>query len=355
MHSANEIAQTHPLRRINTLLSELGPAWATLMLTLIAVIAAQATLQLVGALGGPPITWPIAGTAAVVTIAVAAPIIFYSQLIIGKLRSSRRALKDVTSRLAVAVDHAEEGSKAKSAFLANMSHELRTPLNAIIGFSEMIRDQHIGVIGNPRYLSYADDIHTSGAHLLRIINDILDLSKIEAGQMSMEAASEFDVQATIEASTRIVRPIAQRAGVSLTAGAPEFAIRLLGIERMVKQVLINLLTNAVKFTPPEGTVSLALALNADGSCQMTVTDTGVGMTKEEIARALLPFGQVENPMNRKHNGTGLGLPLSKAMVELHEGTLRVQSVPQQGTVISLTFPADRVAVVEPGSLFRAVG
>jgi signal transduction histidine kinase len=355
MDTTDEIKRDGALRRMNSLLGELGPFVATAILTCAAVVAALATLLVVAAFGGPRVTWTIAGVATATTVVVAAPIVLYSQFIIRKLRSSRRALKDVTSRLAVALDQAARANQAKSAFLANMSHELRTPLNAIIGFSEMIRDQHIGPVGSTRYISYADDIHTSGTYLLRIINDILDLAKIESGERSTEAAEEFDIHDTAEASVRIVRPLAARSQVSLVSEIPPFAIRLVAVERMVQQILINLLTNAVKFTPEGGTVRLGCALRRDGSCVVTVRDTGVGMTKDEVSRSLVPFGQIANAMTRKHDGTGLGLPLSKAMMELHEGALRVRSAPQKGTLVSLTFPATRVVVCENNSGLRATG
>jgi signal transduction histidine kinase len=341
------------LRRINVALGEMSPVQATTVLTLAAMAAALAVLALVSALGGPPETWTIAGIAAFVTAVVAVPIVLYSQHLIRKLRTSGRALKDVTARLAIAVDQAEQANRAKSSFLANMSHELRTPLNAIIGFSEMIRDQHIGPVGNGRYLGYAGDIHASGMHLLEIINDILDLSKIEAGKMSLDAAEEFDLHDAIDASLRIVRPIAERAAVSLVAPNPENAVRLVAVERMVQQILINLLTNAVKFTPASGSVRLEGALQPDGSYVLNVIDTGIGMSEEEVAVALVPFGQNESAMNGRHTGTGLGLPLAKAMVELHGGSLRVHSAPRQGTSIGLTFPADRVVLRNDAQRLRA--
>jgi signal transduction histidine kinase len=332
----------HPLRQINIVLGRMGPTLATCVLTGVAVIAALGTLWLIAAAGGPPVTGVVIWIASTVTVVVAAPIILYSQHMIGRLRASRRALKDLTSRLAVAVDHAEQANRAKSAFLANMSHELRTPLNAIIGFSEIIRDQHIGPVGSVRYQAYAGDIHASGAHLLKIINDVLDLSKIEAGKMAIDDATEFDLRDAVAAALRMVRRLAEKAQVALTTELPPSGVHLVAVERMVEQMLINLLTNAIKFTPPGGSVRLVGTLGVDGTCILTVHDTGVGMTQGEVARALVPFGQIENVMSRTHSGTGLGLPLSKAMIELHDGSLRIESVPQAGTAVSLIFPPDRV-------------
>jgi signal transduction histidine kinase len=342
---SDENEQRGVLRQADVLLGRLGPFAATVVLTLAAVIAALGTLLVIAALGGPRVTSTVVITATTVTVVVAAPIVRYSQHLIHRLRLSRRSLKNVLSELAIAVERAEHANRSKSEFLANVSHELRTPLNAIIGFSEMIRDQHIGPVGNSRYLAYAEDIRTSGQHLLRIINDILDLSKIEAGRMSLDAA-EFDVRGAIETAIRIVRPIAERARVVLTLDEPPAGVRLFGAERMLKQILINIVTNSVKFTPEGGSVRVAGVVRPDGCLVLTVRDTGAGMTQDEIAHALVPFGQIDSAMNRKHRGTGLGLPLSKAMVELHDGTLLIQSAPRQGTLVSITFPAKRVVMAE---------
>jgi signal transduction histidine kinase len=345
MLTFDETSQSRdPLRRIDVMLGRMRPLYATAVLTLAAVAAALATLLAIAALGGPPVTRTVTGVTILVTAIVATPLTLYSQQLIRKLRASRQALKDVTARLAVALDHAEQASRAKSAFVANMSHELRTPLNAIIGFAEMIHGQHIGPVGNSRYLSYAGDIHASGQHLLSIINDILDLSKIEAGKMSIDDAAEFDLSHSVESSGRIVGAIAERAGVLLSIDPALPAVRLIGVERMIQQILINLLNNAVKFTPQGGSVALAGALQTDGSFELTVRDNGIGMSKDEVARALMPFGQIKNAMNRNQKGTGLGLPLSKSMLELHDGRLLIKSAPQQGTLVSLIFPPHRVVV-----------
>jgi signal transduction histidine kinase len=346
-----QIAFADPLRQVNTFLGRIGPVGATFVLAFVAVIAALGILLVIAALGGPPLTWTVVRVTTVVTVTVAVPIILYSQHLIRKLRASRRDLKDVTSRLAIALQNAEQSGQAKSSFLANMSHELRTPLNAIIGFSEIIRDQHMGPVGNSRYRSYAGDIHVSGTHLLNIINDVLDLSKIEAGKMSLDDAEEFDFRAATDIVSQIVRPIAEHAQVSVLVGLPN--VRLVAVRRMVQQVFINLLTNAIKFTAKAGSVSLTGVLQSDGSCTLTVSDNGVGMTQDEIVRALEPFGQIDNPMSRKHTGTGLGLPLSKAMIELHGGSLAIQSVPQQGTQVSVTFPASRIVGQQETRLLSA--
>ena len=195
---------------------------------------------------------------------------------------------------------------------------------------------------NVRYLGYAGDIHASGTYLLGIINDILDLSKIEAGKMSLDSATEFPLCQALDASLGMVTALGEKFGVRLVAELPPDSVRLVAVERMIRQILINLLGNAIKFTPAGGSVTLGGGHTEDGGYALTVKDSGIGMTEAEIAQALMPFGQVENKMTATHNGTGLGLPLAKAMVELHGGSLSVTSVPHHGTTILLTFPPGRV-------------
>jgi signal transduction histidine kinase len=325
-------------------LGRLGLPGASAVLVLIAVLLAEAAHLVINLVRGEPLEVRFIVDVAIVTVTVATAIIVYSQLIIRKLAASRRALKQMTERLAVAVDGAEQANIAKSQFLANMSHELRTPLNAIIGFSDMIDTQQFGPIGNPRYLDYVKDINKSGHHLLGIINDILDLSKIEAGRANVQDEEEFNLAAVVEATLCMMRPCAEREGVTLEASAEVRGLRLLAVERMVCQILLNLLSNAVKFTPKGGRVVLSAARTVEGGLLVAVADTGLGMAPHEIKIALTPFGQVQNALSRKHTGTGLGLPLAKAMMELHGGTLRVASAPGQGTTVSLLFPPERVVL-----------
>jgi signal transduction histidine kinase len=262
--------------------------------------------------------------------------------VIDQLKRSRARMNELSRRLAVSVEQAENANKAKSAFLANMSHELRTPLNAIMGFSEMMKDEHLGAMHNARYLDYAGDIHNSGRYLLGIINDILDLSKIEAGKMTLEAAEEFPLCQALENSLNMVVALGEKFGVHIRRELPPPAVRLLAVERMIRQIMINLVGNAIKFTPAGGSVTVGGYHLAGGGFAVTVQDSGIGMTEAEVARALTPFGQVENKMTATHNGTGLGLPLAKAMLELHDGTLEIASVPGHGTRIVLNFPASRI-------------
>ena len=233
---------------------------------------------------------------------------------------------------------AELANRAKSEFLANMSHELRTPLNAIIGFSELIASGMFGPVGEPRYAEYARDIQRSGQHLLRIINDLLDLSKVEAGKQQLRE-SEIGLAEVIDSSVRLVQPRVKAAGLTLAVEVPAGLPALHADARLLKQILINLLSNAVKFTP-KGSVTVRAGLH-DGAISIAVADTGVGMSAREIELALAPFGQVDSGLSRKHEGTGLGLPLARAFAELHGGRLEVLSTPGAGSTMTVRFPPER--------------
>lgn len=333
------------LSRLNRLLGRQGPVMASLLLTAAAVVLAGLFNWVLGKAGLIDFDLRILEATVIVTVLVGLPIIVYAQITIQALNVSRRALRQMTERLAWALDNAERANEAKSHFLANMSHELRTPLNAIIGFSDILRHQRFGEIGNPRYREYASDINESGMHLLSIINDILDLSKIEAGSANTADEAEFDFDAAIESADHMVRMLAERGNVALFVQKPEMSVRLVGVERMVRQILVNVLSNAVKFTDAGGAVSLSALLRSNGSFVISISDTGIGMSPEEVKLALTPFGQADSSLSRNHAGTGLGLPLAKAMMELHEGRLLVRSAPGRGTTVILVFPAKRVAGV----------
>jgi signal transduction histidine kinase len=236
-----------------------------------------------------------------------------------------------------AKERAEVANRAKSEFLANMSHELRTPLNAVLGFSDIIRGRMFGSEVSDRYADYANDIHNSGSHLLSIINDILDLSKIEAGQETV-----FEEERTLASLVEEVRTLlGETRHAEFVVALPEPAPRLRVDSRKFRQILVNLLSNAFKFTPAGGTVTLAAEVDTAGLC-VRVRDTGIGIAPEDIETVLSPFGQVESAFARRHHGTGLGLPLAKSLTELHGGTLGVESVLNEGTVVTVRLPASRV-------------
>jgi signal transduction histidine kinase len=239
---------------------------------------------------------------------------------------------------------AEYASRAKSEFLAMMSHELRTPLNAIIGFAEVMQDELFGRLGNDRYQAYVRDIHSAGAHLLTIINDMLDLSKAEAGRIELKEVP-VDVAAAIRRCLTIMRGRADNAGVSLALQVPESLPDLLADELRLKQILLNLLSNAVKFTPQGGRVVVEV-LADPASLSIAVRDNGAGIAERDIDRVFTPFVQVGNLYTRKQEGTGLGLPLTKRMVDLHDGRLEIVSAVGQGTTVTARFPRERLLTSE---------
>ncbi len=233
---------------------------------------------------------------------------------------------------------AEEASLAKSAFLANISHELRTPLTSIIGFSEIIRDQYFGSVGTPAYAEYAKDINESGLHLLDLINDILDIAKIEAGKMTISPIA-IDTRSVLMGINRLVSQRALRQKLDLGLSVPDNVPNLWADERALKQIVYNLLSNAIKFTPEKGRVALEVETGPDGGVLVRVVDSGIGIPAKELARVLLPFEQIENSYSCARGGTGLGLSLVKGLIELHGGTLAIDSSPGVGTTVSVWFPA----------------
>jgi signal transduction histidine kinase/CHASE2 domain-containing sensor protein len=239
-----------------------------------------------------------------------------------------------------ATEQAEAANRAKTEFLATMSHELRTPLNAVIGFSEIMKTEALGPLGTPQYKEYMEDIHASGAHLLAVINDILDMSRIEAGEMK-PAEERMEIARVVNAAVRLIAERATKGRVALKADLPADLPSLYADERMIKQILLNLLSNAVKFTPEGGRVTTGATVQTDGGISLWVADTGIGIAAEHMEVILQPFGQADSRLERKYEGTGLGLPLVKAMVELHDGTLEIASAKGEGTTVTAHFPPIR--------------
>jgi len=253
-------------------------------------------------------------------------------------------VEEVTRReeaLAATRDEATKANQAKSDFLANMSHELRTPLNAIIGFTGAMQSQMFGPIKNDKYLEYLQDIHYSGQHLLDLINDILDVSAFEANALELHE-EKVDLHQAVEASFRLVQVMAEKGKIELSFSIDPSVSWVFVDKRRLKQIFLNLLSNAVKFTPEGGSVSLNASLIEDGILAIVIADTGIGMNVEEIEKAMSQFGQVDSGLDRKHEGSGLGLPLTKALLEMHGGTLTIESEVGQGTRITTTFPKNRI-------------
>ncbi len=231
---------------------------------------------------------------------------------------------------------AEAANASKTRFLANMSHELRTPLNAIIGFSEIITHQLFGALGNARYLDYSRDILRSGRHLLAVINDVLDLSKSEAGKMVL-AVHETDMRDVLDDCIAMVREQCAAAELEFSVTGLDQSLPLMGDMAKLRQIFLNLLSNAIKFTEKGGRVSLSAQTTQDGVA-VTVADTGIGMNPQDVEVALQPFAQVDNRLERRYEGTGLGLPLTKALVDLHKGNMVIDSQRGRGTRVTVTFP-----------------
>lgn len=246
-----------------------------------------------------------------------------------------------TEEYRLARDAAQEADRAKTEFLANMSHELRTPLNAVIGFSDVMRTEALGPIGSPKYQEYVRDINESGHLLLSLINDLLDMSKIESGKEELVEES-VTLQSSVETALKLVSDRIRKKDIVVEVDIDPTMASLWADERKVKQILTNLFSNAVKFTPNNGSISVKAWCRPESGFVVQVADTGIGIAPEEIPKALSKFGQIESSLSRDYDGTGLGLPLAKSYVELHGGSLDLQSEKDVGTTVSLRFPASRM-------------
>jgi signal transduction histidine kinase len=263
---------------------------------------------------------------------------------IAELEATQQALTEASAQLTQALEAAQAANKSKSAFLASMSHELRTPLNAVLGFSETMLAEPFGPLGGPRYREYLDNIHSSGAHLLSLINDILDIARFDTGHGEL-VEGIFDPAQEIADAERMMSVQTRKAGVALITEVAPNIPHIRADRRRFRQILLNLLSNALKFTGAGGTVTVRAHLSTEGLV-LQIADTGIGMAPQDFSKALEPFGQVDSRLARKYEGTGLGLPLTRQMVELHGGRLMLESALGEGTSVTVILPASRLAVAE---------
>jgi two-component system, cell cycle sensor histidine kinase PleC len=252
------------------------------------------------------------------------------------LERQTQELADLAEKYAEEKTRAEDANQAKSKFLANMSHELRTPLNAIIGFSEIMGAGMFGPLGQEKYREYCSDIHRSGQYLLEVINDILDMSKIEAGRIRLEL-EEVAIEPFLHDAMRVVSGRADDKSLKLIADIPD-GVRMRGDSRLLKQIALNLLSNAVKFTPEGGRITVR-ARPSESAVWIAIADTGIGIPKEALAKLGRPFEQVESQLTKSHQGSGLGLAIAKSLTELHGGSMRIRSQTGRGTIVLLRLPA----------------
>jgi signal transduction histidine kinase len=308
--------------------------------TIVAVVFAEAVSAAVSVImvGTVPRVVTVAALVAPVLAAPIASLLFTS--VVHHLRREVDDRKRAEDALRLAIEIADSANRTKSAFLANTSHELRTPLNAIIGFSDMIRDGMGNAASPEKLVEYAGHINESGRHLLAILNDILDLSKVEAGKLDLYE-EEVDVGSIIRSCVALMRERADHGGVTLRAETPAGLPVLWADPRKLRQILLNLLSNAIKFTRAGGRITAEVAVDATGAMTISVSDTGIGIAPKDIAVALAPFSQVDSALNRKFEGTGLGLPLAKALIELHQGRFDIKSEQGKGTAVTVIFPASR--------------
>ncbi len=259
-----------------------------------------------------------------------------------------KTMMDITLRkqmeisLRMAKERADAANNAKSSFLANMSHELRTPLNAVIGFSEIMMNETFGALGSDKYIEYLGDIHLSAKHLLEIINEVLDMSKIESGKVDLDE-QEIDIKGLVTSVVRIMESRAFKSQVKLTMDIEEKSLNVIADMRLIRQVLINLVSNAIKFSKKDQEIKVSVYQDETEDLIISVKDDGIGIPKDKIKEALEPFGQIMDSQHAKEQqGTGLGLPLARAMVELHGGQLELDSDVGKGTLVTMSLPSRRV-------------
>jgi signal transduction histidine kinase len=324
----------------------------TLQLTILAILSSAGSLDVLAVVAGAGMALQSALAATGVNLAatlVLGTLLLHEQrrheaeadlrITAERLIETNERLVVQAEELIVARDASEQSSRAKSAFLANMSHELRTPLNAVIGFSQLVgRD---APISDEKRIEYARDIENGGQHLLGLISDVLDFSKAEAGGLEIDD-EDLVLNDEVAFGLRLMQPQAERANVRLTAIGPVAAIQLRADRRRVRQIILNLLSNAIKFTSAGGKITVGLVACGDGSAELIVHDDGIGISTQNRERIFEPFFQVDDEISRKREGTGLGLPLTKRLIELHGGTLKLDTVLGVGTTVHVLFPPDRV-------------
>ena len=283
-------------------------------------------------------------------IVVATLAALYMLLLAAIYRHDRVAAGQYRQNLALAAEAAaaSEQNRVKSEFLANMSHELRTPLNAILGFSDSMRAEIFGPLGGERYKVYMNDIWESGKHLLGIVDDVLDMSKVETGKLEIDPV-ELRLEDIFTACGRMMTPSCEKKNITLAIDLPDVPVRLLADERRINQMMLNIASNAVKFSPEGSDINASARISDTGALEIAIRDHGCGIAEEDIETVLKPFGQAASAYARSEGGTGLGLPITKSFAELHGGTLKIASVVGEGTIVTIVFPPERVLLPGPAA------